>query len=67
LEICIANQIPFEEREFTLAEMLEMDELIIAGTGSEVTPAIKVDSAILGNGKPGKITRFIQGKFFELV
>lgn len=67
LEICTANHIPFEEREFSEAEMLEMDEIIIAGTGSEVTPAIKVDSSSIGNGKPGKITRLIQEKFFELV
>ena len=67
LEICTANNIPFEEREFSEAEMFEMDEIIIAGTGSEITPAIKVDSAIIGNGKPGKITRFVQEKFFELV
>jgi D-alanine transaminase len=67
LEICTANQIPFEEREFSEAEMLEMDEIIIAGTGSEITPAIKVDSSIIGNGLPGKIIRFIQEKFFELV
>jgi D-alanine transaminase len=67
LEICTANRIPFEEREFTDAEMLEMDEIIIAGTGSEVTPAIQVDSKIIGNGKPGKITCFIQEKFFEMV
>lgn len=66
-EICAANQIPFVEREFSESEMLEMDEIIIAGTGSEITPAIEVNSAIIGNGKPGKITRFIQEKFFELV
>ena len=67
LEICAANQIPYEEREFSIAEMLEMDELIIAGTGSEITPAIQVNDTPIGNGKPGKITRFIQEKFFELV
>lgn len=67
LEICAANRIPFEEREFSEAEMLEMDELIIAGTGSEVTPAIKVNASVIGNGLPGKITRLIQEKFFELV
>lgn len=66
-EICAAYQIPFEEREFSESEMLEMDEIIIAGTGSEITPAIEVNSTIIGNGKPGKITRFIQQKFFELV
>jgi D-alanine transaminase len=67
LEICTANQIPYEEREFSETEMLEMDELIIAGTGSEITPAIQVNDNMIGNGKPGKITRFIQEKFFEIV
>ncbi len=67
LEICADNNIPFEEREFSEAEMLEMDELIIAGTGSEITPAIQVNDNLIGNGKPGRITRFIQDKFFELV
>jgi D-alanine transaminase len=67
LEICAANKIPFEEREFSETEMLEMDEIIIAGTGSEITPAIQVNDSIIGNGFPGKITRFIQLKFFEMV
>jgi D-alanine transaminase len=67
LEICAKNQIPFEEREFSEAEMLDMDEIIIAGTGSEITPAIQVNDTIIGNGKPGEITRYIQNKFFELV
>ncbi len=67
LEICTSNHIPFEEREFSEQEMLEMDELIIAGTGSEITPAIQVNDTIIRNGKPGKITRFIQEKFFEMV
>ncbi len=67
LEICAANHIPFEEREFSEAEMLAMDEIIIAGTGSEITPAIKINDTIIGDGKPGKITRFLQERFFELV
>jgi D-alanine transaminase len=66
-EICAANQIPFVEREFSEAEMLEMDELIIAGTGSEITPAIQVNDTVIGNGKPGKITRLIQERFFDMV
>lgn len=66
-EICTTGNIPFEEREFSETEMFEMDEIIIAGTGSEITPAIQVNNTIIGDGKPGKITRFIQEKFFELV
>jgi len=67
LEICTTNHIPFEEREFSELELQEMDEIIIAGTGSEITPAIRVNDKIIGNGKPGKITRLIHDKFFELV
>ncbi len=67
LEICAANDIPVEERAFSAAELFELDELIIAGTGSEVTPAVSVNGMPVGNGKPGEITRFIQKKFFELV
>ena len=67
LEICASNNIGFEERLFSELELLEMDEIIIAGTGSEITPAIQVNDKIIGNKKPGEITRFIQNKFFDLV
>lgn len=67
LEICADNKIAVEEREFSYSELLEMDEIIIAGTGSEITPVIQVNDSIIGNKKPGKITRFIQQKFFEMV
>lgn len=67
LEICQANQIQYEERAFSEKELYEMDELIIAGTGSEVTPVIRINDAPVGKGKPGEITRFIQQKFFEKV
>lgn len=67
LEICEENAIPVEERLFSEKELYEMDELIIAGTGSEITPAVQVNETMIGNGKPGEITRLIQKKFFELV
>ena len=67
LEICAENSIPVEERALSKAELYEIDELIIAGTGSEVTPVIQVDDIPVGNKKPGEITRFLQRRFFELV
>lgn len=67
LEICAANNISFEEREFSENEFYEMDEIIIAGTGSEITPAIQVNDKVIGNKKPGEITRLIQQMFFEMV
>jgi len=67
LEICATNNIVIDERLFTKEELLEMDEIFISGTGSEITPVIQVDDKIISNKKPGKITRLIQSKFFAMV
>ena len=67
LEICSAKGIPVEERKYSLQELLEMDELMIAGTGSEITPVIQVDDHPIGKKKPGSITRLLQEIFFQKV
>jgi D-alanine transaminase len=67
LEICADSKIPVEERLFSEKELLELDELIIAGTGSEVTPVIQVNDTFIGNKIPGEITRHIQREFFKMV
>jgi D-alanine transaminase len=67
LEICAENKIPVEERSISEEELFGVDELFIAGTGSEITPVVQINDAFLGNKKPGEITRFLQRKFFELV
>ena len=65
LEICTENNIPVEERSLSEEELVDLDELMITGTGSEVTPVVQVNDFPVGNKKPGKITRFLQRKFFE--
>lgn len=67
LEICKNNDIPLEERLFSKDELFEMDELFISGTGSEITPVVQVNEQIISEQLPGKTTRLIQEKFFELV
>ncbi|HYQ57405.1 MAG TPA: D-amino-acid transaminase [Draconibacterium sp.] len=66
LELCEANAIPVEECLFSESELLEMDEVFIAGTGSEVCPIIQINNKIIGDGKPGKITQVLQKLFFAL-
>lgn len=67
LEICSENKISVDERLFSEKELYELDEIIIAGTGSEITPVIQLNNKVIANKKPGKITRLLQQKFFELV
>jgi D-alanine transaminase len=67
LEICNANQIKVVEEGIPAKELENMSEMMILGTGSEVTPVVQIDDKLVGNGKPGPLTRLIQEKFFEQI
>ena len=43
------------------------DEFFITGTITEITPIIKIDDWIVGDGIPGKTTRKIQKLFYKEV
>ena len=65
-EICKTNNIPLVEEPIPASELMAMDEMMIIGTGSEVTPIVRLDESLVGDGKPGQVTLLIQEKFFEL-
>lgn len=65
LEICRENNIQVVEEGIPASELATMDEMMIVGTGSEVTPVVQLDENVVGNGKSGPVTLFIQEKFFE--
>ncbi|MFW5657261.1 MAG: aminotransferase class IV [Bacteroidota bacterium] len=65
LEICRHKGIPVSEKPFPAAQFDTIDEMMLMGTGNEVTPVIRVDDALIGNGKPGKFTRMLQVAFFN--
>jgi len=67
LELCAENQLLVEEKLFTEAELKEMDEVFICGTGSEIMPVVEVDDICIGSGAPGPVTRKIQQLFFDSV
>lgn len=66
-EICRENGIQITEEGIPASGLAEMDEMMIAGTGSEITPVVKIDDYRVGDGKPGPVTRFIQDKFFDQI
>ncbi|MFY9151544.1 MAG: D-amino-acid transaminase [Prolixibacteraceae bacterium] len=65
LEICKAHNIEVVEEGIPASDLAAMDEMMIVGTGSEVTPVVQLDGILVGTGEPGTLTRFIQEKFFE--
>ncbi|HAQ19441.1 MAG TPA: D-amino-acid transaminase [Prolixibacteraceae bacterium] len=65
MEICRSNGIRVIEVGIQASKLANMDEMMIIGTGSEVTPVVDIDGIRISDGKPGPVTRFIQEKFFE--
>ncbi len=55
------------EKFFSRAEMFIADEVFLTGTGAEIVPVIQIDGRVIGDGKPGKITRELVKKFKNYV
>lgn len=59
-QVCEQNQIPFEEKEYTVEEVLQADEIFLSGTTVEVTPIVEVEEKKISGGIPGEVTKKLQ-------
>lgn len=66
LELAKKMKIPTHEHVFTRHELYIADECFLTGTAAEIIPVVKVDSRLIGSGKPAKITLSLMKKFREL-
>ena len=64
--MCEALRIPFEEFPILEKDLHRADELLICNTTSEILPVIQVDNRAVGDGKPGLVTRALQGAYREM-
>ena len=67
IELAKAAGIPVQELALTRHDVYAADECFLTGTGAEIIPVVKCDGRILGNGKPGPITRQLRERYHQLV
>jgi branched-chain amino acid aminotransferase len=65
LDIAASEKIKAQEKNLTLEEIYAADECFLTGTAAEVIPAVKVDGHVIGDGKPGEITKKLMARFHE--
>jgi len=65
LRIARKNGIPVSETAVKEDMIHSVSEAFITNTSSEVGPVIAINGNLLGNGKPGELTEFLQKKFRE--
>jgi D-alanine transaminase len=66
LELCIGLGIPYEEKSIPLDSFFKADEIFILGTTTEIMPVAEVDGRMIGDGKPGPITKRLQKAFHKM-
>lgn len=67
MEIAKDEGIEVREERFTRDELYIADEAFFTGTAAEVTPIRELDGRVIGQGKPGRMTRKLQSVFFDIV
>lgn len=66
LQLLTKHAIPYAERQFSLEELKQADEVFMTSTSVEVLPIVTVDGQDIGTGKPGEITKRLHTYFQEL-
>jgi branched-chain amino acid aminotransferase len=54
------------EPNLTRYDLFCADECFLTGTGAEIVPVVKMDGRIIGNGRPGPITRDLEARYHAL-
>ena len=55
------------ERSIDRSEIYHADEVLLVGTGAEISPVIEVEGRIIGTGEIGKISKQLKELYFQLV
>jgi len=64
----LANEgVPLVERSIDRSELYIADEVLLCGTGVQVSPVIEVDHRPVGSGAIGPISRLIRDRYFDAV
>src|SRR5687767_1869640 len=66
MELARQSGMSVSEPNLTRYDMFNADECFLTGTGAELVPVVKIDGRVIGEGKPGPITKNLVEKYREL-
>ncbi|TZE81821.1 branched-chain-amino-acid transaminase [Calorimonas adulescens] len=67
IEIAEEKGIKVQERLFTPYNLYTADECFLTGTAAEAIPVVEVDGRLIGDGKPGPVTKLILSGFKDVI
>lgn len=63
LEVAASLGLTVVERDLGYFDVYTADEVFVTGTAAEIGPIVKVDGRVIGNGKPGPVTKQLMAGF----
>jgi len=67
IELAQKKGIEVKQVVMTRYDLFIADEAFLSGSAAEIVPVIKIDGRVIGDGKPGKITREFIKEYQKLV
>ncbi len=64
-EVAARQGVPLEERSFSVSEALAAREAFITAATTLVMPVVRIDGHVVGDGRPGPVTRALRSHFHE--
>ena len=66
IELAEEAGLKVSEPNLTRYDLFNADECFLTGTGAELIPVVKIDGRVIGSGKPGPITRWLEEDYRAL-
>jgi branched-chain amino acid aminotransferase len=67
IELLRNEKIPVEVRSIDRSELYIADEIVLCGTGVQVSPVVEIDHRKVGSGEIGPIGRLVRDRYFDAV
>ncbi len=65
-DLALQAGLKVSEPNLTRYDLFNADECFLTGTGAEIMPVVKIDGRVIGDGKPGALTRQLVEKYRTL-
>ena len=65
IKLARAEGLEVIEKNLTRFDLYVCDEFFLTGTAAEVIGIVEIDGRVIGEGKPGPVTKLLRKKFFE--
>jgi branched-chain amino acid aminotransferase len=66
IQVCLKNQIPCRQKNFSLYDVYSADEAFVTGTFGGLTPVRRVDGKLIGNFDL-VLTQRLQALYYEMI